>query len=149
MYLGVSSKIGVLDKGSKYRKKDFFNHYTKLDTGDKMREERMKALKEDERRMAAKLGLEMPESEDETAKGKGNELTKEEKEELQMKILGEREQDGGSAGIGFDKLKVKIRAKAELRKDNPHKIEGYDDEVMVAGPDREKSVEKVERKEKK
>lgn len=61
MYLGVSSKIGVLDKGSKYRKKDFFNHYTKLDTGDKMREEREKALRDDERRMAAKLGLEIPE----------------------------------------------------------------------------------------
>ena len=60
MYLGVSSKIGVLDKGSKYRKKDFFNQYTKLDTGDKMREDRKKALREDERRMAAALGLEMP-----------------------------------------------------------------------------------------
>jgi hypothetical protein len=38
MYLGVSSKIGVLDKGSKYRKKDFYNYHSKLDTGDKMKE---------------------------------------------------------------------------------------------------------------
>ena len=45
MYSGVSSKIGILDKGNKYRMKDFFNYYTKLDTGDKMREEREKALR--------------------------------------------------------------------------------------------------------
>ena len=37
MYLGVSSKIGVLDKGSKYRKKDFYNFHNKLDIGDKMK----------------------------------------------------------------------------------------------------------------
>lgn len=55
-------------------------------------------------------------------------MTKEEKDELQAKILGGREfnEGEGNMGIGFDKLKVKIRAKVELRKDNPHKIEGID-----------------------
>ena len=60
VYLGVSSKIGVLDKGGKFRKKDFYNYHNKLDTGDSMMEARMKALREDEARMAIALGEEPP-----------------------------------------------------------------------------------------
>lgn len=76
MYLGVSSKIGVLDKGSKYRKKDFFNYLKRLDTGDQMKEERLKAIREDEIRMAALLGEEIPESKYD----RGGTLTAEDKE---------------------------------------------------------------------
>ena len=60
MYLGVSSQIGILDKGGKYRKKDFYNHYQKLDTGDILKDERLKALREDEARIAIALGEEPP-----------------------------------------------------------------------------------------
>ena len=50
-----------------------------------------------------------------------------------MKILGGKQfnVEDHAVGMGFDKLKIKIKSKAELNKSNPHKIEGYQDLIEI------------------
>jgi len=57
MYLGNSAKIGVLDKGGKWRKKDWYLHKNHLDSGETLSHQMSEAMRRDQMRMNAALGL--------------------------------------------------------------------------------------------
>jgi len=64
MYLGNSAKIGVLDKGGKWRKKDWYLHKNHLDSGETLSHQMSEAMRRDQMRMNAALGLNDSEEED-------------------------------------------------------------------------------------
>ena len=45
MYLGNSAKIGILDKGGKWRKKDWYLHKDDISQGGSLEEKRSDAMK--------------------------------------------------------------------------------------------------------
>ena len=57
MYLGNSAKIGVLDKGGKWRKKDWYLHKNHLESGEMLTQQMSEAMRKDQMRMNAALGL--------------------------------------------------------------------------------------------
>ena len=65
MYLGNSAKIGILDKGGKWRKKDWYLHKDELSQGRSLEEKRSDAMKKDMQRMNAALGYVDKEEEEE------------------------------------------------------------------------------------
>lgn len=103
MYLGNSAKIGVLDKGGKWRKKDWYLHKDELASGEQLTHAHLAAIKKDQDRMNAALGI--TEEEEEADK-----LTPAEMQLLLKKIRGNKEDLGttetGNIGLGFDKAKV-------------------------------------------
>jgi hypothetical protein len=84
MYLGNSAKIGILDKGGKWRKKDWYLHRNNLESGETLSSLREEAMKRDQQRMNAALGL----TEDDGDKDK---LTPAEMEMLLKKVRGNKE----------------------------------------------------------
>ena len=109
MYLGNSAVIGVLDKGGKWRKRDWYLKTDKKLDDPNMNSEQMEAIRRDQQRMNAALGL--TEMDDEER------LTEEEMKEL-LKRIRNKDGDEGlpheSVGLGFDKTKVEIRARPGL-----------------------------------
>jgi len=57
MYLGNSAKIGVLDKGGKWRKKDWYLHKNGFSSGDELTSQMSEAMRRDQERMNAALGI--------------------------------------------------------------------------------------------
>ena len=79
MYLGNSATIGVLDKGGKWRKRDWFTKTDKKYHMEDMKAEESEAMRRDRERMNTALGL-ADEPEDE------EKLTEQEMRELMKKI---------------------------------------------------------------
>ena len=57
MYLGNSATIGVLDKGGKWRKRDWYMKTDKKYKSDTLDAEQTEAIKRDYERMNAALGI--------------------------------------------------------------------------------------------
>ena len=114
MYLGNSAKIGVLDKGGKWRKKDWYLHKNYLESGQALDSQMTEAMKKDNARMRAALGMGDSDEEDEK-------LTPAEMQMLLKKVRGNKEEgvpaenDKSAAGLGFDKTKVEIRARPHAK----------------------------------
>ena len=145
MYLGNSAKIGVLDKGGKWRKKDWYLKRNHLE-GEELELRRGEAMRKDQERMNAALGL-AGEEEEET-------LTPAEMQLLLKRIKGGKDEgaagESAAIGLGFDKAKVEIRAKPAAKIDNPHRLEGTaEDAVKIEESEEERSHRKKEKKEKK
>lgn len=127
MYLGNSAKLGVLDKGGKWRKKDWYLKRNHLE-GDELELKRNEAMRRDQERFNAALGISSVEDEEK--------LTPAEMQMMLARIKGAKEESGfvagtsesGAVGLGFDKTKVEIRAKPSTKIDNPHRLEGTGEE---------------------
>ena len=65
MYLGNSAKIGILDKGGKWRRKDWYMNKDDLSKGGKLDGMRSEAMRKDMERMNAALGYIDKEEEEE------------------------------------------------------------------------------------
>lgn len=102
MYLGNSVKIGVLDKGGKWRKKDWFLRKMELSTDERLKEEQEAARKMDQDRINAALGITEPEDEEKLTEAEMQELMK----KIKAKKDGIEEKNETAVGLGFDKLKV-------------------------------------------
>ena len=63
MYLGNSAMIGILDKGGKWRKKDWYLHKNHMEEGDTLISKMSEARRRDQMRMNAALGLDEPDEE--------------------------------------------------------------------------------------
>jgi hypothetical protein len=48
MYLGNSAKIGVLDKGGKWRKKDWYLHKQDLESGEALNHKMAETIRKDQ-----------------------------------------------------------------------------------------------------
>jgi hypothetical protein len=125
MYLGNSAKLGVLDKGGKWRKKDWYLKRNHLE-GDELELQRNAAMRRDQDRFNAALGITVEEDE---------KLTPAEMQIMLARIKGGKEDggfvensEGATIGLGFDKTKVEIRAKPSTKVDNPHRLEGTAEE---------------------
>jgi len=57
MYLGNSAKIGILDKGGKWRKKDWYLKKDKLEEGETLTREQLEVMRKDKERMMTALGM--------------------------------------------------------------------------------------------
>lgn len=64
MYLGNSAKIGILDKGGKWRKKDWYMQKNEITAGNQLEARRMEAIKKDQQRMNTALGYQEIEEEE-------------------------------------------------------------------------------------
>jgi hypothetical protein len=150
MYLGNSAKIGILDKGGKWRKKDWYLQRDHLE-GEELELRRGEAMRRDQERMNVALGIGPQEDEEK--------LTPAEMQMLLKKIKGGKEDAGmavaeesAAIGLGFDKARVEIRAKPTTKVDNPHRLEGTgDDGVKVEARESDEEIKHVkkEKKEKK
>jgi len=56
-YLGASSKLGFLDKGGRWRKRDWYNKTAEIEQTSKIDEERAKLKVEEKALMNFKLGI--------------------------------------------------------------------------------------------
>ena len=83
MYLGNSAVIGVLDKGGKWRKRDWYLKSDKKYDDPQLNAEQIEAIRRDQQRMKAALG--MTEMEDE------EKLTEEEMKQLLKRIKNKEE----------------------------------------------------------
>ena len=137
MYLGNSAKLGILDKGGKWRKKDWYLKRNHLE-GDELELQRGEAMRRDQERFNAALGISSVEDEEK--------LTSAEMQMLLARVKGGKEEGGfvggigesGAVGLGFDKTKVEIRAKPSTKMENPHRLEGTVEEgVKVEARDSE------------
>lgn len=57
MYLGNSAAIGVLDKGGKWRKRDWYMKNNKAYLNPSLGEEQQEAIRKDQERMKKALGI--------------------------------------------------------------------------------------------
>ena len=78
MYLGNSVTIGVLDKGGKWRKRDWYMKTDKKYKSDQLTVQQQQAIRKDYERMNAALGIGEVEDEEK--------LTEQEMRELMKKI---------------------------------------------------------------
>ena len=137
-YLGYTVKIGFLDKGGKWKKKDWWTNKTALADGveineqDELKKELVGEKELDEKRMRIALGLEQPEEEyalPMQSSIDAREITKKIKQEAQ-------EEEGNPdyyekiAGIGFNSLaedQAKKKAAKPTKQEmlNHYKLEGY------------------------
>jgi hypothetical protein len=83
-YLGYTVKIGFLDKGGKWKKKDWWTRNNENGDIDEAKQELLLEKEKDEKRMRIALGLEQPEEEFMLPQLSGNEareITKKMKQE--------------------------------------------------------------------
>jgi hypothetical protein len=119
MYLGNSTVIGVLDRGGKWRKKDWYLKTAKKYDSNDVSSEQQEAMKRDMERMNSALGNNEVEDEER--------FTEEEMAELLKRIKNKNngvEVEKEAVGLGFDKTKVEIRAKPSVAPLNANKLEG-------------------------
>ena len=136
-YLGYTVKIGFLDKGGKWKKKDWWTNKTALDgqeinEDDELKKELVGEKELDEKRMRIALGLEQPEEEYALPKQSSDEAR-----EITKKIKQEAQEEEGNpdyyekiAGIGFnslakDQLNKKPAKPTKQEMLQHYKLEGY------------------------
>lgn len=143
-YLGYTVKIGFLDKGGKWKKKDWWtqnNNKEKTEEEverERMRQEIMVAKAEDEKRMRIALGQEKPEEEFALPMLNGDEareITKKMKQEAQEEDTADYYEKMG--GIGFNSLAHEVKEKSKKsgkpskqEMQNHYKQEGYGDQAQ-------------------
>ena len=135
-YLGFSTKIGFLDKGGKWRRKDWYVNKNDGNGEDEVQQEIRRVQEADQKRMRVALGLEAPSddmpklsgAELEEFQKKMHQITQEEKQNAEMES---DEPEAKFQGIGTqtneNELQKKIFAKLKEKgiiQHNIHRLEG-------------------------
>ena len=124
-YLGYSTKIGILDKGGKWKRRDWYRHVERPKAGDAAR---LRAVQqEDQERMEVALGLRKKEPSE--TEREGLPMFGQKKAEVfskRVRSLGGGEEFNGTFGLGYrsDPLKLKDHARRQDPAKNPYRLEG-------------------------
>ncbi|KAM3133347.1 hypothetical protein pb186bvf_014508 [Paramecium bursaria] len=147
-YLGQTTIVGYLDKGGKWRKKDWYTRVDKKENDKssilltkyiELDEEIKKIKEEDEKRMRIALGIEQPDDQ----KNSKPQITKEELAQMTKKTKPDIDQTLDNKGLGYETTKLTINQNSQAA--NILEQYGSQKEYKIE----EQSIDKKIKKEKK